>query len=145
MEYLFPNFLKDPAEFKDARKFWSTLCQEILIQNNQGENWEIRFESQLFENEDADIFPIYSLINCDATKAFVIQQQDPKIHTKWEMSAYINHWDEVDWVPKPPDDLAFVCNLTEKSANVCRELFSLWIRAETSRADMNKRIEEMNL
>jgi hypothetical protein len=144
MDYLFPDFLKDPAQFKQSGAFWHALCQKILAANGREYDWVPHF-GELLETDDLDTFPIYSLTNDPAGKKVTIQQQDPAIHTKWEMTAFINNWDEVDWDPKPPDDLNFLCNLSERSAEVFEKIFNFWIEPDTTRQKMQDLLDEMEL
>lgn len=145
MSYLFPNFLKDPNEFENAKNYWHSLCQDVLNKNNQLIDWAVWFEDNSQILESSDNFPIYSLINREKTKGVIINQQDPQVHTKWETVAYTKEYDRKDSDFWGSQYLVFNCNLSEKSAELFKKLFDVWIQPKTNKEELEKLIDTLDV
>lgn len=145
MHYLFPSFLSDATEFESAKNFWRSLCQTVLIENDQPEDWEIWFEAETFDIKDYDIFPIYSLVNRDKTKGVIINQQDPEIHTKWETVAYTKTSGKEDVDVWPIQYLVFNCNLTEQSGQLFKTLFDFWVQPTNNLEKLEELIRKLRI
>lgn len=129
-EYLFMKFLEIPEEFDNARKYWCSLCDRVLMKYGQSGLWK-RIPQEELSGDRAqlrDCNPIHSLINFDQLKSVVIIQQDPGIHRKWEMAAWVNIFGDEFSKPGPIKELVFTCNLTQQSAATFKKLFETWIQ-----------------
>lgn len=144
MKYLFPNFLNDIQQYANSQRFWENLCLKILSEHQQLDLWIAWYGvgSVTSAADNAILYegnPIYWLDNLTQLKSVKIIQQDPKIHTKWEMAAWIHTvGDEYSKIGLMKQ-FVFTCNLTLEAANVFEKLFEAWIQPETD----TQVIEEM--
>jgi hypothetical protein len=132
MEYLFPKFLDDAQQYRAAQAFWAALCKEVLAKHHQAEMWKPWFTEVKLDGGSIlrDGNPIYSLVNPKELKGVTVIQQDPKINTKWEMTAFVNTFGDEHYEPDPINNLVFTCNLTRESASTFEKLFEVWIQPE---------------
>ena len=147
MKYLFANFLSDIQEYRASQAFWKDLCLQILSQHQQSDWWVEKFGVE--ETDEKAILhegnPIYSLVNLKQLKGVRIIQQDPKIHTKWEMAAWINISGDKYSEPGIINELVFTCNLSLKSAEVFKTLFEVWIQPESKVQTIKELIKNFGL
>lgn len=150
MKYLFPNFLNDSQQYSDSQKFWENLCLKVLSEYQQLELWISWFgvESIVSAAENAILYegnPIFWLDNPTQLKSIKIIQQDPKIHTKWEMAAWIDivgdEYSELGLMKQ----LVFTCNLTLETANVFEKLFEVWLLPEADAQVVEEMIKSLGL
>jgi hypothetical protein len=144
MKYLFPNFLKDTNEFHQAQDYWIQLCREVLESNQQLQNWTFGAEPPQMDVSEFSSWGLVGGYNNEKTKGFSIDQQDPKQHTKWEMVAYTQESDRFSDT-QPIVYLQFTCNLSEKSSEVCRKLFTKWIQPDCDKNEIERFIENLEL
>lgn len=89
--------------------------------------------------------PMYWLDNPTQLKSVKIIQQDPKIHTKWEMAAWIgiagDEYSELGLMKQ----LVFTCNLTLEAANVFEKLFEAWLQPEVDARAMEEMIKTFGM
>ena len=143
-EYLFPNFLESPEEYNAARAYWRALCGHLLSSYDQSDVWEPRTEQPSADGTpERDGNPIYSLVNHNQLKSIVIIQQDPKIHRKWEIVAWVDKFGDEFSEPRPIDELVFACNLTHKAVNTFQRLFEAWIQPSCQVRDIEEMIEAL--
>ena len=143
-EYLFPDFLENPETYDKAQSFWRSLCQQVLVKYDQAAAWEPMAQETLADGTYVrDGNPIYSLISHQQLKSVVIIQQDPKIHLKWEMAAWVNKFGDEFSKPGPIDEFVFTCNLTQKSATTFGKLFETWIQPNCRVQDIKEKIKEV--
>lgn len=140
MKYLFPNFLRDKNDFEKSKGYWKSICERILSENKQSNCWEVWFENNMRDSDLFDSLPIFSFINVEKTKAIIINQQDPRIHIKWEIVAYTKESDEYNSA-KPLQYLVYNCNLTKKSADIFEKIFEKWVQPNYSKKKIEKFIE----
>lgn len=143
-EYLFPDFLDRPEAYEEARAFWRSLCEVVLARNRQEDEWQT-FPEELSApgTPVRDGNPIHALINHARLKSVVIIQQDPRVHSKWEMAAWVNLFGDELSEPGPVNELVFTCNVTQKTAATFEKLFEEWIRPGCDAQTMRERIKEL--
>lgn len=148
MKYLFPNFLNDVQQYTESQKFWEDLCQQILSRHGQSDLWIPWFgvKSVASAANNAILYegnPIYWLDNPTKLKSVRLTQQDPKIHTKWEMATWIDvvgdEYSELGLIKQ----LVFTCNLTLETAKVFENLFEAWLQPETDAQAMEEMIKSL--
>lgn len=88
---------------------------------------------------------MYWLVNPTRLKEVHIIQQDPKIHTRWEMAAWTNIVDDEYSKLGLTKQLVFACNLTEETANIFEKLFEVWIQTESTVSSINEMIKDLNI
>jgi hypothetical protein len=144
-EYLFPDFMDNPEAYDKARGFWHSLCERALIKYGQTDDWGV-MPQEITPEGDAplrDGNPIYSLINHSQLKSVVIIQQDPKLHLKWEMAAWVNIFGDEFSEPGPINEFVFTCNLTQKSVTTFEQLFEAWVQPACQSQDIQQKIKEL--
>lgn len=150
MRYLFPNFLIDAQQYTESQNFWEDLCLKILSKHRQSDFWIPWFgtENVVSAADNAILYegnPIYWLDNSTQSKSVRIIQQDPKIHTKWEMATWTevvgDKYSELGLMKQ----LVFTCNLTLETANVFEKLFEAWIQPETDVQAIEEMIKSLGL
>lgn len=146
MKYLFPNFLTDYNEFIQSQLHWIRLCQEVLEENRQDRDWIIGAEVPQIPFSSLYEFGSWGIVggfNFEKTKGIGINQQIPK-EDAWEMSAYTAAFDKFsDTVPIIY--VEFCCDLTKKSSDTFRKLFSKWIQPDVNREEIDRFIDFLNL
>lgn len=147
MEYLFPNFLNDAQQYSEAHTFWTALCERVLAKHQQSDMWKPWFEEVKLDNGSIlrDGNPIHSLVNLKELKGIRIIQQDPKIHTKWETTAWVDVFGDEHYEPGPINELVFTCNLTQKSAATFEKLFEIWIQPERGVQDVEEAMRKLGI
>ncbi len=144
MKYLFPNFLKDLSEFYESQDYWIRICQKILQNNQQQDNWQYGGEPLQHDLSVFTSYPIVGGFNTEKTKGFTINQQDPEEHTKWEIAAYTAESDKFSDI-QPITYLEFNCNLSQKSVDIFKQLFEKWIQPGCNREEIEKLIKSIDL
>ncbi len=150
MKYLFPNFLNDVQQYAESQKFWEDLCLQILSKHTQSDLWIPWFGvEKIASAEDNAILyegnPIYWVDNPIQLKSVKIIQQDPKIHTKWEMAAWINAVGDKHSELGLMKQLVFTCNLTLGNASVFEKLFEAWVQPEIDAQAMEEMIKSLGM
>lgn len=147
MEYLFSNFLNDVQQYRAAQAFWESLCKQILAKYDQSAAWKTWFREVELDNGSIlrDGNPIYSLVNRKQAKGVTIIQQDPKIHTKWEMAAFVNTFGDEHYELGEINNLVFACNLSQESADMFEKLFEAWIQPECKLQDIEQTIKSLGI
>jgi len=144
LSYLFPNFLSDEKEFDEAVRYWSSLCDEILSKYGQSGVWELWLNHDPATiDQDDDNFSIYSLISNNRKKGLIIHQQDPKVHTKWEVAAWTKEYERESDEFWASVYLVFNCNLSQKNAEVFREIFDRWVQPDCDKDKIEATITEL--
>jgi hypothetical protein len=150
MKYLFPNFLVDIQQYTESQKFWEDLCLQILSKHRQSDLWIpwLGAENILSAADNAILYegnPMYWLDNPIQLKSVRIIQQDPKIHTKWEMATWIDVVGDEHSELGLIKQLVFTCNLTLETANVFEKLFEAWLQPETDAQAMEEMIKNLGI
>jgi hypothetical protein len=147
MEYLFPEFLMEAEQYRKAQAFWASLCERLLVKHHQVDLWAPWLQDVKLKNGSVllDGNPIYSLVNLKESKGVRIIQYDPKVHTKWEMSAWIDISGDVYDEPDSIIELVFTCNLTWETTGTFEKLFELWIQPECNPQDIEKLIKSLGI
>jgi len=147
MQHLFPNFLNDTQEYKESQAFWEVICKRVLARHRQSDAWRLGFHEVKLDDGSflRDGNPIYALVNPQELKGVRIIQDDPKVHTKWEMAAWVGVSGDEHSEPGPIDELVFSCNLTQKSADTFEKLFEAWIQPECKPQDIGQMVKNLGL
>jgi hypothetical protein len=82
-------------------------------------------------------------INLQQDKGILIYQQDPKIHTKWEVTAWIKEY------PREGDEfwastcVVFNCNLTRENAKIFEQILEAWIQPDCRKVEIEALIDDL--
>ena len=147
MEYLYPNFLEDTRQYSAAQAVWRTLCEQVLDKHHQSSLWRPWFDDVKLDDGSIlqDGNPIYSLVNWGELKGVTIVQHDPHVHTKWEMTAFVDMFGDEHSKPGPINNLVFTCNLSQESASAFEKLFEIWVQPEIKTQDIEKMIKNLGI
>ncbi|HEX8459087.1 MAG TPA: hypothetical protein VF656_17470 [Pyrinomonadaceae bacterium] len=147
MKHLFPNFLNDIQEYREAQAFWRAVCEKVLAKHLQSDRWKIGFHEVRLDDGSLlrDGNPIYVLVNRQDSKSVRIIQDDPKLHTKWEMASWISVSGDEHSETGAINELVFACNLTQKSADTFEKLFEAWIQPDCKPKDIEQMIKNLGI
>ncbi|HEX8128205.1 MAG TPA: hypothetical protein VF527_03820 [Pyrinomonadaceae bacterium] len=147
MQHLFPNFLNDIQEYRKAQAFWKALCGQVLAKHHQSDVWRLGFHEVKLDDDSflLDGNPIYALVNSQESKGVRIIQDDPKVHTKWEMAAWMSVSGDEHSEPGLIDELVFACNLTQNSAGTFEKLFETWIQPDSKPPAIEQLIKHLGI
>ena len=123
--FLFPNFLKDPREYKKAQSLWQSRWEELVEAARQKRRWESPWLHTTFADGTPcrDGNPIFSAINRKDGLGIRVIQQEP-VKDPNELSHWTDKFDQEG--RKAIKELVISCTLTERTLQQALELMRLW-------------------
>jgi hypothetical protein len=130
-KHLFPDFLEDPDHFRASREFWDRLCEKILQETGEPDEWKPWFSTEASHgNLIDDGSPIYSLITPNQGKGFSITQIPVEKKDEIHVYAYTRFYGESSPNGKV-QHLVIGCELSEEAAEIVKDLLRYWIKPRT--------------
>lgn len=126
VDYLFPNFLSDLHEYKQAEFLWQQHFQELLRRVCQEGQWQTPWANTNFANGTPcrDGNPIFSAISPSRRLAVRIIQFGPA-----DDAEEFHFWKDTfaDTEPEAIEELVISCVLTEQTLQQAVDLMRKWI------------------
>lgn len=124
MRYLFENFLTSREDYVNAKRYWESMCLELL--GDRASDWEIW---QLnIGHEDGN--PIFALLSRRLKKAVRIIQVPANVEENWERVP-ISSWFDTKGDDLPGsiavDELVVHCVLSLETAEEARQIIGKWL------------------
>jgi len=139
VEHLYPDFLKDPAQYQLAERYWRDMVEDIATDHRQRGEWQ-PFLVRFFRNGTPmprDGNPIYDARSERLLRALQIIQWPPDSRDHAAISAWLDSFDHsADGGTGPTDELFINLVLSKESAVRARELIERWMSPETSFEEM---------
>lgn len=130
---MFKNFLKSKKEYRACEKFWESLCGRILEQAGQ-DDWQDWLNKCIGDGTPfAEGDPMHSLVCRRRRRAIKIQQWE-KIGSVRKLWAEIRVFDEGGEFETTYLELR--CVLTKETASIAEQLFSEWVKEQTTEKRM---------
>jgi hypothetical protein len=129
VEYLFPHFLSDPREYKQAEVLWREQWDDLVRRVRQERLWETPWVNTCSVNETPiqDGNPIFSAISPRRRRAIRVIQLEPSDNPR---AFYV--WTDTfaEGSSEAIEELVISCVLTHETLNEAAELMRQWITEE---------------
>jgi hypothetical protein len=125
---LFPNFLKDPTEYRQAETLWRERWDELVRRVGQERSWVTPWLTTTFADGTpfADGNPVFSAIAPDRRLGVRVIQVEPS--EERELSVWTDTFAEGG--PEAVNELVIACALTPQTLVDCLALMERWITKE---------------
>jgi len=140
MDYLFPDFINNEAEFGSSVSYWQSVCEAVLAEDDQLDDWQVWLAPSFTGDVEDDNLPVCSLVRKDLQKGVAINQQNPGMHAKWEWAAWTKEHTHEATVFWPRIYFVFTCNLTIENTVIFKKLFKQWIESSCDRKSLEDAI-----
>jgi hypothetical protein len=126
---LFPNFLNDPNEYRQAEALWRERWDELVRRVGQGQKWRTPWLTTTFADGTpfADGNPIFSAVAPDRRLGIRVIQVDPSEEPS-ELSVWTDTFAEGQ--PEAIKELVIACALTPQTLGHSLSLMERWITKE---------------
>lgn len=124
-DYLFPNFLRDPAEYKAAEAFWLQQWNDLISQPGESQHWQTHWLNTTYANGEPfmDGNPIFSAISSSRNLAVRIIQVEGTSHPQ-EFGLWTDTFGDDD---DSVNELVIACVLTLENIAHAKDLLHEWI------------------
>ncbi len=124
--YLFPNFLNDPEEYRQAEILWNEQWRKLIAQVGQEHLWTTPWINTTFANGTPwlDGNPVFSAICPSGRRGIRIIQQEPS-----EAEIELNSWTDTFAQGENEEikELVISCPLTAETLREAMSLIRQWI------------------
>lgn len=124
--YLFPNFLNDPEEYRQAEALWHEQWQKLIHQLGQEHRWAAPWINTAFANGTPwmDGNPIFSAVCPSAGRGIRIIQQEPSGAGK-EFHSWMDTFAQGG--AEEIKEFVISCSLTDETLREAMNLIRQWI------------------
>ncbi len=124
-DYLFPNFLRDAAEYDSAARFWQGQWQDLLSRLGEISLWETPWLGTTFANGTPcrDGNPIFSAVSHSGHLGIRIIQVEPGDNPR-ELTFWTDQLGECE---DAITELVIACVLTPQNVTYAMDLMTQWI------------------
>jgi hypothetical protein len=129
VQSLFPNFLNDPNEYRQAETLWRERWDELVRRVGQERQWVTPWLTTTFANGTpfADGNPIFSAIAPNRRLGVRVIQVEPSEEPR-ELSFWTDTFAEGQ--PEAIKELVITCDLTPQTLDDCLAMMERWITKE---------------
>jgi hypothetical protein len=126
---LFPHFLDDPDEYRQAETLWRERWEELVRRVGQGRQWVTPWLTTTFADGTpfADGNPIFSAVAPDRRLGVRVIQVEPA-ENPHELAVWTDTFAEGE--PEAVKELVLTCALTQKTLGDSLALMERWITKE---------------
>ncbi|MFI5072657.1 MAG: hypothetical protein ACHP8A_17390 [Terriglobales bacterium] len=123
MQYLYPHFLNDDAEYALAEAFWESLWNDIPEETHRQGNWHSKwFVPQL----PRDGNPIFTAVSDVLNKGIRVIQYPPSSDVP-ELDFWMDVFGGAAIDPDAIDELVIACSLSMEAAARAQDLMAAWM------------------
>ncbi len=132
LQVLYPNFLKDPAEYNQAETLWRNQWNDLLRSMGRQDEWKSPWINNSFADgtPSQDGNPIFSAICPSRQLGIRVIQHEPSGNPEG-----LYFWTDIfaEGEPDAVKELVIACVLTTETLYDCLDLMSQWISKEEVR------------
>lgn len=141
-DFLFPNFLADPEQYRLTEEFWLKIWEELIRDVGQFRLWKVPFYTTTFNAGQPcrDGNPISSAVDSIRRLGVRIIQFEPAGGVG-EIASWVNAFAKGE--PEEIKELVISCSLTNDTLPIARDLIRQWITA--GRINGNSSVDQPNL